>query len=156
MEPTWEDEKYGVKLYLADCMDVLPHLGKIDAVVTDPPYGIGFAAQPTKWQRAAGKISETWDNSTAVNIKDLLSLGRIQVVWGGNYYDLPPSRGWLSWYKPDSPPSMADIELAWTNLNKNARQISCSISSTNAERVGHPTQKPLAVMRWTLGQIGGG
>jgi site-specific DNA-methyltransferase (adenine-specific) len=75
------------------------------------------------------------------------------VVWGGNYYGLAPTRGWLSWYKPDAPPSMAHFELAWTNQDRNARQISCSISATNAERVGHPTQKPLAVMKWTLEQF---
>src|SRR5690606_9373773 len=53
-----------------------------------------------------------------------------------------------------APPSMANFELAWTNLDQNARQISCSIGATNAERVGHPTQKPLAVMMFTLRAIG--
>jgi site-specific DNA-methyltransferase (adenine-specific) len=67
----------------------------------------------------------------------------VQIIWGGNYYPLPPTRGWLSWFKPDAPPSMAHFELAWTNQDRNARQISCSIGETNAERVGHPTQKPL-------------
>lgn len=139
-------------LFNADCLAVLPTLGKVDAVVTDPPYGIGFAAQPTKWQRRAGKTAEAWDDNVVDRLPDLLALGRVQVVWGGNYYDLPPSRGWLSWFKPDAPPSMASIELAWTNQNRNARQISHSIGATNAERVGHPTQKPLAVMLWTLQQ----
>ena len=140
-------------LYLGDCLEILPTLGKVDAVVTDPPYGIGFAAQPTKWQRRAGQEAEAWDNSPVERLPELLALGDIQVVWGGNYYRLPPSRGWLSWYKPDAPPSMASIELAWTNQDRNARQISQSISATNAERVGHPTQKPLAVMLWTLAQF---
>lgn len=140
-------------LYLGDCLDILPALGKVDAVITDPPYGIGFAAQPTKWQRRAGQAPEAWDDGV-VDIDALRNLGGIQVIWGGNYYGLPPSRGWLSWYKPDAPPSMANFELAWTNLDRNARQISCSISSTNPERVGHPTQKPLAVMLWTLEQVG--
>jgi site-specific DNA-methyltransferase (adenine-specific)/modification methylase len=48
---------------------------------------------------------------------------------------------------------MADAELAWTNLDANTRCLVHSIAATNAERVGHPTQKPLAVMRWTLGQF---
>lgn len=51
-------------LYLGDCRDVLPSLAAVDAVVTDPPYGIGFAAQPTKWQRRVGKQAETWDDLT--------------------------------------------------------------------------------------------
>jgi site-specific DNA-methyltransferase (adenine-specific)/modification methylase len=140
-------------LYLGDCREILPTLGKVDAVVTDPPYGIGFAAQPTKWQRRSGKMVEAWDNEAVAGLPDLLALGSIQVVWGGNYYTLPPSRGWLSWYKPDAPPSMASLELAWTNQDRNARQIIHSISATNAERCGHPTQKPIAVMDWTLGQF---
>ena len=141
-------------LYRGSCEDVLPTLSKVDAVITDPPYGINFAAMPTKWQRAAGQKPETWDDSTAVDIDYIRGFGEIQVVWGGNYYALPPSRGWLTWFKPDAPPSMGHFEMAWTNLDRNAKQISCSISQTNKERVGHPTQKPLAVMLWTIEQAG--
>lgn len=141
-------------LYLGDCMDILPTLGKVDAVITDPPYGIGFAAQPTKWQRLAGKAPEAWDDQTAPDIDAIRLLGDIQIIWGGNYYNLPPTRGWLSWFKPDAPPSMANFELAWTNQDRNARQLSVSIGATNAERVGHPTQKPLALMRWCVDQAG--
>lgn len=144
----------GATLYCGNCMDALPALLPMEAVITDPPYGIGFAAQPTKWQRLAGKKAESWDDATAPDPHILLGLGRVQVVWGGNYYPLPPSRGWLSWFKPDAPPSMASIELAWTNLDRNARQFSWSIGATNAERVGHPTQKPLALMAWTIEQAG--
>lgn len=140
-------------LYLGDCREILPTLGPVDAVITDPPYGIGFAAQPTKWQRRAGHISQTWDDATVSGLLALLAIGRIQVVWGGNYYALPPSRGWLSWFKPDAPPSMSSLELAWTNQDRNSRQISCSIGETNAERVGHPTQKPLKVMAWCIEQF---
>lgn len=144
----------GVTLYLGDCRDVLPTLGRVAAVVTDPPYGIGFAAQPTKWQRRAGQKAETWDDLTVEGLSEIISHGDKQVVWGGNYYGLPPSRGWLSWFKPDAPPSMGSVEFAWTNIDQNARQVNCSIGATNAERVGHPTQKPLAVMKFTLREIG--
>lgn len=141
------------RLLLGDCLEILPTLGKVDAIVTDPPYGIGFAAQPTKWQRRAGKEARDWDDTVVERLPELLALGSIQAVWGGNYYSLPPSRGWMSWFKPDAPPSMASVELCWTNLDRNARQISYSIGATNPERVGHPTQKPLAVMRWQLEQL---
>jgi len=141
-------------LYRADCLEVLPTLPKVDAVITDPPYGIGFAAQPTKWRRLAGKEAEGWDDAPVADLGPLLELGTVQVVWGGNYYALPPTRGWLSWFKPDAPPSMASLELAWTNMDRNARQFSWSIGATNAERVGHPTQKPLALMLWCLEQAG--
>ena len=141
-------------LYCCDCREVLPLLTKVDAVITDPPYGIGFAAQPTNYQRAAGMKPSAWDDSPVECLDALRALGDVQIIWGGNYYSLPPSRGWLSWFKPDSPPSMASFELAWTNLDRNARQLSQSISATNAERVGHPTQKPLALMRWCIDQAG--
>lgn len=122
----------GVDLYLGDCREIMAALGPVDAVVTDPPYGIGFAAQPTKWQRRAGHQPKAWDDLTIDGLQDLLGLGKKQVVWGGNYYPLAPSRGWLSWYKPDAPPSMGSVEFAWTNLDQNPRQISCSIGATNA------------------------
>lgn len=145
-------------LYLGDCLEILPVLPKVDAVITDPPYGIGFAAQPTAYPRKNGMKPTNWDDA-AVPIRVLgavLFQGPINVVWGGNYYanHFLPSRGWLSWFKPDAPPSMANFELAWTNLDRNARQISCSIAETNAERCGHPTQKPLKVMRWCIDQVG--
>jgi site-specific DNA-methyltransferase (adenine-specific)/modification methylase len=142
------------ELWLGDCLEILPTLPKVDAVITDPPYGIGFAAQPTKWQRLAGKEAESWDDTTAADLAPFLALGLVQIVWGGNYYQLPPSRGWLSWFKPDAPPSMASVELAWTSMDRNARQFSWSIGATNAERVRHPTQKPLALMRWCIAQAG--
>lgn len=141
-------------LYCGDCLEILPTLATVDAVITDPPYGIGFAAQPTKGQRLAGHWPRYWDESPVKNLCELLEIGKTRVVWGGNYYSLPPCRGWLSWRKPDAPPSMASFELAWTNLDKNAREISCSISATNPERVGHPTQKPLAVMRFAFEYAG--
>lgn len=143
-----------VTLYHADCRDVIGSV-KADAVITDPPYGISFAAQPTKWQRRAGKVPESWDDSTIPDV--VLGLPRmapICVVWGGNYYALPCTRGWLMWRKPDAPPSMAHGELEWTNLDQNLKVIDWSIAATNAERVGHPTQKPVRVMGWTMEQAG--
>lgn len=151
MKPFYEHG--GITIYCADCREVLPTLPTVDLVLTDPPYGINFAAQPTKWQRRAGQRPESWDSMTITEVPSLLSIGRIQIVWGGNYYPLPPSRGWLTWYKPDAPPSMANVELAWTNQDRNSRLITCTISATNGERVGHPTQKPLAVMLWCLNQF---
>ena len=140
------------RLILGDCREVLPLLPRFDLVLTDPPYGIAFAAQPTKWQRRDGKAPEDWDNAPAPDW--LMGLMREKaealIVWGGNYYSLPPTRGWLAWRKPDAPPSMADLELAWTSMDMNSKMLDQSISATNAERVGHPTQKPLRVMAWSL------
>ena len=140
------------ELWHGDCREVLPLLPPVDLVLTDPPYGIGFAAQPTDYQRKNGMKPADWDNAPAPDW--LMGLMREKadrlIVWGGNYYSLPPTRGWLAWRKPDAPPSMADLELAWTSMDMNSKMLEQSISATNAERVGHPTQKPLRVMAWSL------
>jgi site-specific DNA-methyltransferase (adenine-specific) len=146
MKPYYEDGS--VTIYHGDARDFLDL--RVDVLVTDPPYGIGFAGQPTKWQRRAGQAPEDWDAEPFEDVDALLRTAPVACIWGGNYYALPASRGWLAWIKPDAPPSMGSVELAWTNLNRNARHIVHSIGATNAERVGHPTQKPLAVMRWTV------
>lgn len=121
--------------------------------MTDPPYGIGFAADPTRAQRQNMQGSESWDNERFAGLGWVKAYGKHQVIWGGNYYELPISRGWLCWYKPDAPPSMGSFELAWTNQDQNCRYICHSISATNAERLGHPTQKPEAVIIWAMGQV---
>lgn len=138
-------------LYLGDCRYIVQDIDPVAALITDPPYGIGFAAQPTKWQRRAGMSPQAWDDAVNTDISIVRAAAPIQVIWGGNHYPLPPSRAWLAWFKPDAPPSMSHFELAWTNLDKTAKQITHSIGATNAERVGHPTQKPLAVMSFTIG-----
>ena len=140
------------ELWHGDCREVLPLLPKHDLVLTDPPYGIGFAAQPTDYQRKNGMKPADWDNAPAPDW--LIGLMREKavtlIVWGGNYYSLPPTRGWLAWRKPDAPPSMAHLELAWTSYDMNAKMLDHSIAATNAERAGHPTQKPVRVMAWSL------
>jgi site-specific DNA-methyltransferase (adenine-specific) len=147
-------EHAGITIYHGDCRELLATVaGNSKALVTDPPYGIGFASQPTKWQRRAGALPENWDDVTVPDVVAMVNMFEVAVVWGGNYYALPPSRGWLCWLKPDAPPSMGSFELAWTNQDRIAAHISWSISATNSERVGHPTQKPKRVMTWTLGLL---
>ena len=143
-------------LYRGDCLDVLPTLSKVDAVITDPPFGLGSKLSGGSWgatKRSAEVL--VWDRA-APDLADIIQLADIAVVWGGNYFSFPPSRGWLTWFKADAPPSMAHFEMAWTNLDKNARQIPCTIAAMreSGERSGHPTQKPLAVMRASIAYAG--
>ena len=143
-------------LHHADCRDVLPIA--CDALITDPPYGGGYAADPlpvmTREGRKVNHAPSEWDDAPAENVLTLPSLAPLVVIWGGNYYALPPRRGWLVWQKPDRPPSMADAELAWVSRDMNTRVLPWTIAATNAERVGHPTQKPVRVMAWAMEQIG--
>lgn len=152
MTPYYEQD--GIVIFHADAARVLPLLEPVDLLLTDPPFGISFAAQPTKWQRRAGQRPEAWDSAPIADwlLQWARTLAKQQIIWGGNYFVLPPARCVLSWHKPDAPPSMGNVEYAWTNLDQNSRQISVTISDTNAERVGHPTQKPEKVMLWALQQ----
>lgn len=120
-------------------------LRSIDAIVSDPPYGI--YACGGKWGH---KKDLQWDRQPADGIADLVSGIPKAAIWGGNYLSLPPSRGWLVWYKRDSVPSASSVELSWTNRDTNSRLIDHTIAATNPERAGHPTQKPIRVMRWTI------
>lgn len=142
------------ELYLGDCMDVLPTLGKVDAVITDPPYGI---KADKKGAHSSIRDASQWglmgwdDGRPAPDVfSAILAAADAVAVWGGNYFAdlLPPSFGWLCWRKPEAETgfSLADIELCWTNQNFAAR------IKTMPRRDGnqHPTQKPVALMAWTM------
>jgi len=146
MQPYLEHD--GITIYHGDCRDVLPTLPPCDLVLTDPPYGI--YDHGGKWGH---KRELHWDRGTIDGelVAQLFAAAPQQIIWGGNYYPLPPSRGWLVWWKRDRVPSAADVELAWTSYDRNARLIDHTIAATNGERLGHPTQKPEQVMLWCLG-----
>lgn len=147
----------GVILHLGDCRDVLPTLAAVDAIVTDPPYGIGFAAQPTRYQRANGMTATTWDDEKP-DLSLILAAAPKCVIWGGNHFALPQSRGWLAWTKTGNAPSMADLELAWTSVDMNARRFEKSVKSASLEKslqtAAHPSQKPVELMKWSIECIG--
>jgi site-specific DNA-methyltransferase (adenine-specific) len=147
----------GVVLSLGDCREILPTLGKVDAVVTDPPYGIGFAAQPTRSQRANGMTAQNWDDKKP-DLTPILAVSAKSVIWGGNHFYLPQSRGWLAWTKTGNAPSMADLELAWTSVDMNARRFEKSVKSASLEKslqtAAHPSQKPVELMKWSIECIG--
>ena len=132
-------------LYLADCMEVLPTLERVDAVITDPPYGLAEKLQGGTWGKKYEGESKDWDSVAPVTLVDQASLLSAKViVWGGNYFPMPPSRCWLVWIKRDAVKTMAGCEMAWTNFDANAKFFDWTIAATNSERVSHPTQKPLA------------
>lgn len=129
MGPTWEDKKFGVKLYLADCLEVLPHLESVDAVVTDPPYGIGEHGGVFRGRKGGGVRvlpAMGWDKCrpTKQIFDMMLKAGNDAIIWGGNYFAdfLPPSKGWLYWQKLMGG-DFSDGELAWTSRNKALREF---------------------------------
>ena len=155
------------RLLLGDCREILPTLGRVDAVVTDPPYGIGESDGNIKSrQRKRGGASKSladqrdygafsWDSEPASPevIAMMRSNSRHQIIFGGNYFDLPPATCWLVWDKLNGQNDFADCELAWTNLPKAVRRIQWlwnGMIRKGDDVREHPTQKPLGVMAWCL------
>ena len=157
-------------LYLGDCMEILPTLPKVDAVITDPPYGIGESAGKSKTRTGPAGIgggkyvrdygNDTWDSKPIPRelMELVIAAGNRAVIFGGNYYDLPATSCWLVWDKLNGVNDFADCELAWTNLPKAIRRIQYlwnGMLRANGEKRGdHPTQKPLGVMAWCIEQAG--
>ena len=140
-------------LYLGDCLEILPTLPKVDAVITDPPFGLGDKMKGGTWaDKPAFKDMPKWDRAPP-SIDDLLSImqkATSSVFWGGNYFGLPPSRGWLVWDKANAVPTMSDVELAWTNLDRPAKRYRGLVGRCE---FGHPTQKPLDLMKFSISQV---
>lgn len=134
-------------LFLGNCFEVLK--GQFDGMVTDPPYGIGEKMQGGTWG-SAEKYADfrKWDTApTADEMSFLMSIARQSIVWGGNYFGMPPARCWLIWDKKNAVPTMADCEMAWTNLDKPAKRFSWPVG---VHSYGHPTEKPVALMDWCV------
>lgn len=162
-------EEPGITLYCGDCREILPLLrcpntsycleacdGRCElSIVTDPPYGHGDRWQGGTWGAAPMyRDAEKWDAERFPNDDLLRVLGqRRAIVWGGNYYDLPPSRCWLAWRKSSPMPTLADFELAWTNLNQPSKLFTADRNPDGPR--WHPTQKPLALLTWCLSFVEG-
>ena len=147
-------------LYLGDCREVLPTLGKVDAVVTDPPYGIGAATGIGKVTKEGSdfRAAETqWDAETPPRelFDALLAMSDWQIVWGGNYFGLPPAPCFFVWDKIQPEQfTLAMAELAWTNIRKPAKIWRWKSQSINGgDPKFHPTQKPEGLMRWCIGYL---
>ena len=139
-------------LYCADCRDILPLLPKVDAVITDPPYGISANKQTLGAGKKEFSRGGNWDES-APDISILLEAASLVCIWGGNYFadQLPITNDWLIWHKLNDGRSFSECEMAWTNFGKQTRHLSHHWSGEEKE---HPTQKPLPVMSWCIGQAG--
>lgn len=159
-----EERIGGQRLLLGDCLEIMGELGRFDAVVTDPPYGINYGgllkgkgdgnggADKNGWK--SYNMPE-WDKERPpIEIFNLMrSISSEQIIWGGNYFTdyLPPSMRWLIWDKGQRDFSLADCEVAWTSQNKAMRVFDYSRGKALQDGKQHPTQKPIALMEWCLG-----
>ena len=94
-----------------------------------------------------------WDVAPEQDYFDeLFRVSRYQIIWGGNYFNLPPSRNFIVWRKLSISESfsMAMAEYAWTNIVGNAKVFECMPQGTANEQRFHPTQKPIKLYSWLL------
>lgn len=164
----WREETIGdARLILGDCRDILPTLGPVDAVVTDPPYGIGESAAKNRTRNGPGGLGsvarasdygeDDWDREPCPPeaLTWMRANSRHQIIFGGNYFDLPPTSCWLIWDKENTG-DFADAEMAWTNLPKAIRlkrHMWNGMLRKGREERFHLTQKPLDVMAWALSHL---
>lgn len=156
-------------LYLGDCRDILPTLERVDAVITDPPYGIlnlagdvaGAVVRKSPRQMGSGVLKNRllnqsnveWDIAPSAETFDSLrAMSRWQIIWGGNYFPLPPARAILVWDKEQPWENFSQVELAWSNLSRPAAIFKESATRGTPNKQ-HPTQKPLSLMLWCLSLV---
>jgi len=147
------------RLILGDCREILPTLGKVDAVVTDPPYGIG-------WKPRINHQDQAWIDEINFDICDFL-VGKYHLIWGGQYFAhmLPQADGWLTWCKrpisfdfSNDNRSYSTTELAWRDWGKAKFMVHVWDGGMRAGKAEnrtfcHPSQKPIEVMEWCIRQV---
>jgi DNA modification methylase len=168
MKPYYEHA--GITIYHGDCREVIEQweglrVQSFDLLLTDPPYGIGASAPKRGGRQDGASLAAsrdygtlTWDDqpADAETIARVRAIAKHQIIFGGNYFALPPSRCWLVWDKQNGDNCYADCELAWTNFDKAVRRLSFqwmgmfTEPGCPKEYREHPTQKPEPVMRWAM------
>lgn len=156
MTPYYDQD--GVTIYHGDAYEVVPTLSRVDAVVTDPPYGIG-------WHPRVTHQDSPWVDDQALDLRPLL-VGKYHCIWGGNYFasQLPPSEAWLVWIKRPNgfnvdgdDRTYSVIEMAWSDFGGKPRvrhqtwDGGLRQGDPSNRQFSHPAQKPLELMRWCIG-----
>lgn len=153
----------GVTLYLGDCRDILPTLGKVDAVVTDPPYGIGHSGtrSPRKSISSTGRRQVSvaiHGDDTGFDPAPFLDVARCCFTGAQHFAERLPGGTFHVWNKrgPFAPLDQSDGDLIWVGGDKKALRIIDLVwrgicrTTENTSRIEHPTQKPVALMEWCI------
>jgi site-specific DNA-methyltransferase (adenine-specific) len=165
------------RIYCMDCLDGMRQMPdkSIDLVVTDPPYGIGEAAGKNKkrggvaFKKIGGKNNYVgsrdygnleWDDKppTAEYFAEIMRISKNQIIFGGNFFDLPPSPCWIVWDKDNGDNDFSDCELAWTTFKTAVRKFTWRWNGLLQEDMAHkeirchPTQKPVPLFEWIIGK----
>lgn len=144
------------RLLLGDCLPIMRELPNVSSVLTDPPYGIGMDGGNVGYKGFNDFEKKGWDKTTpsSETMAEVQKIGSRYIIWGGNYFDLPPARCYLVWDKGAGfkGRSYAESELAITNMDSNARTFSYDpLAKGDYKGKHHPTMKPVALMKWCIG-----
>lgn len=118
-----------------------------ELAIVDPPYGIGISSNPVRQAHS----NKNWDDSipSSEYFSELFRVSKNQIVWGGNYFNLNPSQGFIIWNKKQPEDfSLAMVEFAWMSIQSPAKMFNYSVL-TERDKI-HPTQKPVALYKWLL------
>jgi DNA modification methylase len=159
MKPVPYYDQDGITIYHDDCAKVLPFLDPVDLLLTDPPYGIGAGKMNLgKWRTAKmGKMD--WDSKCPPDwvMQMAIDGAKSHIIWGGNYFHLPPARAFLVWDKGAGfkGRDFSECEQAWSSIDSVARILSHDpLAHGDYKGKEHPTQKPLAVINWCISFAG--
>ena len=142
----WTDK---IQVYNEDCMNIMSRYPDdyFDLAIVDPPYGLGISVNPVRQKHT----KKNWDTQIPKNkyFDELQRVSKNQIIWGGNYFDLPPTQGFLIWDKKQPHDfSLAMCEYAWTSFQKPAKIFYYSVLKEKNKI--HPTQKPIKLYNWIL------
>ena len=152
-------------VYNMDCMEYMKDIPDkyFDLVIADPPFGsLGSERTGGTWAAKYGKDIKEWDNAPSQEFfNELMRISKNQIIWGANYFSLPPTRCFVVWRKLTISESftMAMAEYAWTSFNQNAKVFEFPPQGKKGDERFHPTQKPVELYAWLLSvfkPIGGG
>jgi len=155
------DDGEGRVIFCGDCRELLPGVGKVDLVLTDPPYGIAFDASKNhpnaKFTQiiAGDKVGEMINPAVYI-------IGRKNIVWGASClaHLLPPQPAWIGWDKSTRPVPghrSAEFDMAWTDCIRRSVMFrfmwSGAFRESERDYHVHPTQKPLSLMKWCIDTV---
>ena len=146
-----------IELKHADCMEILRQTpdNYYDISIVDPPYGIGMDGGNVGYKGNNNFKKKNWDSNIPPKeyFDELFRVSKNQIIWGGNYFYLPPTRCFLVWDKGDGfyNRTYAECELAWTSFDKNTVKYKRDpLARGDYKGRIHPTQKPVELYKWLL------
>lgn len=158
------------KVFNCDCLEFMRTIKDkyFDLVIVDPPYGGGYDVKENSknvvkktltrtggtWAAKYGVKIASWDIAPGPEyFEELFRVSKNQIIWGGNYFNLPGTRGFICWRKKNIPVegfTLSPIEYAWSSFNSNAKFCEFFSNGTSTEPRIHPNQKPADLYKWLL------